>query len=81
MNGGYGTESLLEVAAEVDGSGGEGEVADVDGGGVGEGAGLGVGGVVVGAVPVEFFVGGVGVEEGGGAGWWGEEEGFGGHGL
>ena len=51
----------FEASSQMHGSGGEGEVAHVDGGGSGEGANLRFGRIVVRAIPVEFLLGRVGV--------------------
>lgn len=63
----HGTD-LLKMPTQMNGPGGEGEVADVEGGGVREGAYLSFGFAVVRAVPVKPLFGCVGVEEGRGAG-------------
>ena len=59
--------------AEVAGSGGEGQVADVQGRAALEGGDLRVGRVVVRPVPVQLGLGGVGEEEVGGGGRRGED--------
>ena len=59
--------------AEVTGAGGEGQVADVQGRAALEGGNLRVGRVVVRPVPVQLGLGGVGEEEVGGGGRWGED--------
>lgn len=66
---GYGSK-LLKVSTQVDGTGGEGEVADVHRGGMGKGAYLRLGAVVVRSVPIQFLLCGVGIEECWCTGWW-----------
>ena len=72
MNGLYGSDGA-KGRAEVTGSGGEGQVADVQGRAALEGGDLRVGRVVVRPVPVQLGLGGVGEEEVGGGGRRGED--------
>jgi len=75
---------VLEVVAEMGGSGCECEVSNVDGRGAGKSTSLSFRAIIMGPIPVQLLLCGIGIEEGRCTCWWGEYErrcfGAGGHG-